>query len=62
MYRLLNDGVRSSNYVALNDWMMMIMNWKGCGRKEYLPNLKHCPSNFPGGTEENNETLSQDSR
>jgi hypothetical protein len=40
----------------------MTMNWKGFGRKLSWPNLKVLFQHSPGGTEENHENLSQDSR
>jgi hypothetical protein len=39
-----------------------MMNWKGCGRKRSWPNFKVLSRHLPGGTEENHENLSQDSR
>jgi hypothetical protein len=38
------------------------MNWKESGRKRTLPNFKALSWHFSGGTEENDETISQDSR
>jgi hypothetical protein len=39
-----------------------MMNWKGCRRKRSWPTFKALPRNSPGGTDENHENLSQDSR
>jgi hypothetical protein len=39
-----------------------MMNYKDCGRKRSLPNFKILLQHSPGGTEENHENLSQDSR
>jgi hypothetical protein len=39
-----------------------MMNCKGLGMKRSWPNLKTLSWHLPGGTEKNNETLSQDSR
>jgi hypothetical protein len=38
------------------------MSWKGFGRKRPWPNFKVLSHHSPGGTEENCENLSQDSR
>jgi hypothetical protein len=40
----------------------MMMNWKGFDRKQSWPNFKEVSQNSPGGTEENQEKLDQDSR
>jgi hypothetical protein len=40
----------------------MMMNWKGFGRKWSWPNFKVLSRYSTGGTEENHETLNQDTR
>jgi hypothetical protein len=39
-----------------------MMNWKGFGRKQSWHNFRVVCWRSPGGTEENHEKLSQDSR
>jgi hypothetical protein len=41
---------------------MRMMNWKGFRRQLSCPNFKVLSRHLPGGTEENPEILSQDSR
>jgi hypothetical protein len=52
-YGFLNDAVNSSNYIAMNDQIIMI--WKGHEMKWSLSNLRLLTWHLPGGTEENHE-------
>lgn len=52
IYGLFNGGFSSSDYIMLNDWM--IVNNK-IERKQSWPNVRYYPSIVPGGTKEGHE-------
>lgn len=40
---VFTDAVIGSYYTASNDWMMMMINWKGHGRKRLWRKLQYYP-------------------
>jgi hypothetical protein len=61
LFSLSNDSASNSYYVACNEWVI-VMNWKGCGRKRVGPNSRNYPDICLQRLSKMMKIISQDNR